>query len=189
MSYNGYKTTFFLNEFYNSNSFYKFMRMGNYIKRELNLDNESVKYNIGQARSQLLVPDVNYREVITIGRQYGIENAFDKLKWADQYGNAIEITNLNMARFQLEKRLDSVDWKDELSIEIRIYMASMARALGVDVNYLSIQPKSLNYPEMKDKMEEFVRINKLGPFTGFILLDSVGKVMEKNSEKVLPYIK
>lgn len=146
-------------------------------------------------RDVLDVPKENYEQVLLEGQKFAIKNKLESTSWLDHYNEPGTVGYMKMAYAFLGERQGDCMWciKDNLPKDILEYLRAMSNYLKTEVhqaynvadNALLIQPKSLDYAEQFELLNEFTQKEGVSPFSEIKQMTFTGKLFSDKTYPVL----
>lgn len=144
------------------------------------------------------VIDVNkerYEEVLLEGQKFALENNSESISWIDNYNQLGAVGYMKIAYAFLGERHGDSMWcvKECLPNDVLEYLKAMSEYLKTEIrqeynaydNALSIEPKSLNYAEQFELLNEYIAKEGNGPFEKIKQMTFTGKLFSDKTYPVL----
>ena len=164
-----------------------------FIEKKLNVSPIKVWSYCG--RDVLDVPTERYEEVILEGQKFALENKLESTSWIDHYKELGSVGYIKLAYAFLGERQGDFIWciKDYMPKDVLEYLKAMSKYLKTEVhqeynqsdNALLIQPKSLNYDEQFELINEYIAKEGNGPFVKIKQMTFTGKLLNDKTYPIL----
>ena len=164
-----------------------------FVEKKLNVS--PIKIWSYRNRIVLDVPKERYEQVLLESQKYALENKLESISWIDHYKVLGSVGYMKLAYAFLGERQGDFIWciKDYMPKDVLEYLKAMSKYLKTEVhqeynqsdNALLIQPKSLNYDEQFELINEYIAKEGNGPFEKIKQMTFTGKLLNDQTYPIL----